>query len=207
MSESGEKYLRGSWLAKLMSVHTRPHRVFTITEGRLKGTTFAVRWLSAEDHTKSIDEARKYLIENGKWDPVDLYTGAGANRLEFESQIQLISRALVDPDAPDTQACAGPEDVRKRLDADEVRRIYDEWDDFQAERSPWRRWKDAAAFEADVDSLGKGLMSEAWLRCFDSASLRSIVQSLVSRLRTQTKDSSADTSPQNSFGAELTNDD
>ncbi len=189
---SDDKFLKGSWLSKLASVHERPMRVFELSHGRLAGVPFAVRWVSHEDRTKAIDEARRFLVEHGKWDPVDLYSGAGAQRLEEESQLRLLAVALVDPKNPDVKA-GTVEELRKLLDTSEVQRIFDEWDDFQAERSPWRRWKSPAEFEADVEALGKGLMSEAWIRSFDSASLRSIVRSLASRLRAQTTDSSSPT--------------
>jgi hypothetical protein len=207
VSEDAEKYLKGSWLAKLVSVHERPVRVFALEHGRLKGVQFAVRWISADARAKAINEARKYLTTHCGWDPVDLYSGAGASSLEFESRVRLLAIALVDPAAPSTAAASSADELRGLFDSEEIQRLFEEWDAFQLERSPWRHWKTSEEFESDVDALGKGLMPEGWIRSFESASLRSIVTSLVDRLRKQTKDSSPAISPPKGSGDESTTDD
>lgn len=198
--EPAEKYLKGSWLAKLVSVHERPVRAFGLEHGRLKGVQFAVRWISADVRAKAISEARKYLTTHCGWDPVDLYSGAGASALEFESRVRLLTAALVVPSAPDTPAASSADELRGLFDSEEIQRLFEEWDAFQLERSPWRHWKTSEEFESDVDALGKGLMPESWIRSFESASLRSIVTSLVGRLQKQTRASSPATSPPRDSG-------
>jgi hypothetical protein len=191
---SDDPHVKGSWLRKLASVHAVPHRVFTIDTGRLSGVEFAVRWVPADAQAAAINEARKYLVEQCKWPAEDLYAGAGERAFEFESRVRLLTKALVVPSSPSTPAADSPDEVRRLFDRDEINRLYDEFDDFQAERSPWRHWKDAKQMEADLDAFEKGLMPATWLHSFDSASLRSIATSLADRSRTRMKDSSSATS-------------
>lgn len=203
---SEEKYVSGSWLKRLTSVHQKPARTFTIELGRLKGTQFAVRWVPAEARRNATDDARKYLLDRG-WAPEDLYSGPGAIALEFEARVRLLAQAIVNPLNVDEPGCGSPDELRKLLDADEIAFLWEQFDGFCAERNPWRHWKNAAEFEADVDAFAKGLMPATWLLSFESASLRSIATSMASRLRARTKDSSSATSSPSESGSESTSSD
>ena len=88
---------------------------------------------------------------------------------------------------------ATADEIRTLLDSEEIARLYSEWAAFQDERSPWKRWPTAEAFEADVDALGKGLMPPTWLSSCEHASLQRIITSLVAQRQAPTKDSSSDT--------------
>lgn len=184
--------LRGSPLCKLLSAHQRPHRVFELTEGRHKGVAFAVRWISADERATALQEAHGYLLSKS-WDRTDLYDGAGGSAFSLETQIRMLLRGLCNPQNPDEPMAASADELRKLLDPDEIARLYSEWATFQDERSPWRRWPTAEAFEADVDALGKGLMPPMWLSSCEHASLQRIITSLVARRQTPTKDNSSDT--------------
>ncbi len=195
-----EQHLKGSWLKKLLSVHAHPAKLVTIESGRLKGEKFALRWVSSEVQRDATDSARKWMLDRG-WAPEDLYSGHGAHALEFESRVRLLVHALVVPEATNQPACASPDELRKLLDADEINFLYEQYDAFQLERNPWRHWKNSAEFEADVDAYAKGLMPPGWLLSFESASLRSIVTFMGSRLQRQMKDSSSATSSQIDSGS------
>lgn len=201
-----ERHLKGSWLKKLASVHARPVKLVTIEVGRLQGERFALRWVPSEAQREATDGARKWMLERG-WAPEDLYSGHGANALEFESRVRLLARALVVPDATDQLACGSPDELRQLLDADEINYLYEQYDAFALERNPWRHWRSAAEFEADVDAYVKGLMPPSWLLSFESASLRSIVTFMGSRLLARTKDSSSATSSQSDSGSASTSSD
>lgn len=201
-----ERHIKGSWLRKLASVHQRPVHVTTCELGRLKGTRFALRWVASEVRVTATHDARKWLIDRG-WAPEDLYSGHGLHALEFETRVRLLARSLVNPENTDELAAGSPDEVRTLFDVDEVNWLYEQYDAFAAERNPWRLWKNAQEFEADVDALVKGLMPTSWLLSCDSASLRSIVTFMGSRLQRRTTDSSSATSPQSDSGSDSTSND
>lgn len=201
-----EEHVKGSWLRKLVSIHERPARTFTLEVGRLAGVKFAVRWVPAEVRRDAADESRKWLIARG-WAPEDLYGGTGAQAHEFESRVRVLAKALVNPENFDELACANADEIRRLFDADEILFLWDQFDAFCVERNPWRHWKNAAEFEADVDAYVKGLMPTTWLLSFESASLRSIVTFMGSRLQQRTRGSSSATSQQSGSGSESTSSD
>jgi hypothetical protein len=116
--------------------------------------------------------------------------------LNLEVMVQILARALVDPDRTDAPFAADAAELRRCFDVDEVRACFDEYTAHALERSPFRHLKTLAEVREVADALGKGLTQPTSLQRFDTTTLRLIITSLVDRAaRWTTPNSSATTPP------------
>jgi hypothetical protein len=129
----------------------------------------------------------------------DLIGDAGDAVLNLEVMVQILARALVDPDRTDAPFAADAAELRRCFDVDEVRACFDEYTAHALERSPFRHLKTLAEVREVADALGKGLTQPTSLQRFDTTTLRLIITSLVERAaRWTTPNSSATTPPTDS---------
>jgi len=182
-----------------MAGRERPTRRFTVEVVRESGPeslALAVRTLSAHEQEQAHAEAVKWLVGTGGWMREDLIGDAGDAVLNLEVMVQILARALVDPDKTDTPFAADAAELRRCFDVDEVRACFDEYTAHALERSPFRNLKTLAEVREVADALGKGLTQPTSLQRFDTTTLRLIITSLVDRAaRWTTPNSSATTPP------------
>ena len=112
-------------------------------------------------------------------------------------RLQVLARAMVDPQDTSKPFAASADELRRHLEADEVSAIFDGSPRSRASRSPLRG-EVSGRGGRDADSLGKGLIAETSLQRYDAPTLRAIVIELVAWARTRTRPNSSDTSPQTS---------
>jgi len=182
-----------------MAGRERPVRRFSVEVVRESGPeslALAVRTLSAHEQEQAHAEAVKWLVGTGGWMREDLIGDAGDAVLNLEVMVQILARALVDPDKTDTPFAADAAELRRCFDVDEVRACFDEYTAHALERSPFRNLKTLAEVREVADALGKGLTQPTSLQRFDTTTLRLIITSLVDRAaRWTTPNSSATTPP------------
>jgi len=192
-------HLKGSKLSRLMAGRERPVRRFSVEVVRESGPeslALAVRTLSPHEQEQAHAEAVKWLVGTGGWMREDLIGDAGDAVLNLEVMVQILARALVDPDKTDTPFAADAAELRRCFDVDEVRACFDEYTAHALERSPFRNLKTLAEVREVADALGKGLTQPTSLQRFDTTTLRLIITSLVDRAaRWTTPNSSATTPP------------
>ena len=192
-------HFKGSKLSRLMAGRERPTRRFTVEVVRESGPesiALAVRTLSAHEQEQAHAEAIKWLVGTGGWMREDLIGDAGDAVLNLEVMVQILARALVDPDRTDAPFAADAAELRRCFDVDEVRACFDEYTAHALERSPFRHLKTLAEVREVADALGKGLTQPTSLQRFDTTTLRAIIASLVDRAaRWTTPNSSATTPP------------
>jgi hypothetical protein len=201
--DATDKYLRDtrSPLARLLGEAVVPHRAFAFAGagGRFGDATWAVRALSADERSRSIVDATKWLIETCKWDHASLYSELGEAVLDLESKVRGLAAALVDPADPTKPFVKDADELRKLLEADEIGRLFEELADYTDERSPFSRaarWQEVEGF---VEALGKGWTTSTSLSSYDAASLRFMLRELATRHCSRTSPpSSATTSPSGS---------
>ena len=185
-----------------MAGRERPVRRFSVEVVRESGPeslALAVRTLSAHEQEQAHAEAVKWLVGTGGWMREDLIGDAGDAVLNLEVMVQILARALVDPDKTDTPFAADAAELRRCFDVDEVRACFDEYTAHALERSPFRHLKTLAEVREVADALGKGLTQPTSLQRFDTTTLRLIITSLVERAaRWTTPNSSATTPPTDS---------
>ena len=111
-----DQFRVGSPLAKLLAGRVRPHKLFSIEIARVDGRVtlpLAVRSLTADDAARAHADAIKWLVSTGGWQREDLIGDAGDAILNLEVMVQTLTRALVDPEKPDTAFAADASEVRK----------------------------------------------------------------------------------------------
>lgn len=203
MSEDADRFLKGSKLSKLLAGRPRPARRFEIEVVRDAGPEtlkLAVRALSAQEFAQAQAAATKWLTSTGGWTREDLMSDAGDALLNLETMVQVLARALVDPDNTDLPLASpagdeGAAEVRKLFDVAEIRACFDEYRANETERSPFRLLKTLDEVREVADALGKGLTAPTSLQRYDATTLRLIITALVDRARRWTTPSSSDTSP------------
>lgn len=203
MSDEADRFLRGSKLSKLLAGRSRPARHFDLEVARDKGAEtikLAVRVLSAQEFEQAQAAAVKWLTATGGWSREDVMGDAGDALLNLEVMVQVLARALVDPENPDLPLAAvaadeGAAEVRRMFDVDEIRACFDEYRTHETERSPFRALKTLADVREVADALGKGLMEPTSLQRYDATTLRLIISALTARARRWMMPSSSDTSP------------
>ena len=131
----------------------------------------------------------------GGWQREDLIGDAGDAVLNLEVMVQILARALIDPDRTDAPFAADAAELRRCFDVDEVRACFDEYTAHALERSPFRHLKTLAEVREVADALGKGLTQPTSLQRFDTTTLRAIITSLVERAARWTTPSSSATTP------------
>lgn len=202
-------------ITQLLGGRRRPHKRFVLgisRDAERLDMEFAVRALSVEEQQTARAEALRYLTATCGWSREDLVTETGETALNLEIMVQLLARALVDPENPDAPCAAdlsatmsgatAPEAwreaasrVRKLLDADEVNACFEHLVAFQVERSPLDSAKSVAEIKEMVEALGKGLLAPSRLARCDRTTLTRIIDALAAEKRTWTTPSSSATSP------------
>ena len=112
-----------------MAGRERPTRRFTVEvvlESGPESIALAVRTLSAHEQEQAHAEAIKWLVGTGGWMREDLIGDAGDAVLNLEVMVQILARALVDPDRTDAPFAADAAELRRCFDVDEVRACFDE---------------------------------------------------------------------------------
>mgnify|MGYP000144110140 CR=1 FL=1 len=112
-----------------MAGRERPVRRFSVEVVRESGPeslALAVRTLSAHEQEQAHAEAVKWLVGTGGWMREDLIGDAGDAVLNLEVMVQILARALVDPDKTDTPFAADAAELRRCFDVDEVRIVIRE---------------------------------------------------------------------------------
>lgn len=189
-----DPFLKGSPITKLLGGTQRPHKVFRIA-GRLEGTDLAVRSISVEEGEVAHADAMKRMTALGGWTREDFLNDVGEALFHQEMRLQVLARAMVDPQDPSKPFAASADELRRHLEADEVSAIFDEFSTFQKSRSPLREAKSLDEVREVADSLGKGLIAETSLQRYDAPTLRAIAIELAAWARTRTRLSSSPTSP------------
>lgn len=203
MSVEADKFLKGSKLTKLLAGRSRPVREFSVEVVRDAGPEplrLAVRTLSAEEIAAAQMAARRWLTSTGGWSTEDLLSDTGDALLNLETMVQILARALVDPDNHElpfasAEGAAAAAEVRKCFDADEIRACFDEYSRHAQDRSPFRKLKTLDEVREVADALGKGLTAPTALQRFDATSLQLIITELAARVTKLTTRTSSATSP------------
>jgi hypothetical protein len=107
-----------------------------------------------------------------------------------ETRVQVLFRALRDPEQPERAFAAEPGELRELLTGDQrdaLWQLYLEWVD---ERSPIRRFQSAEEVDAFIDAVGKGSIETTTLGDYDIGSLLFALR----RLATSTRPSSSGSS-------------
>jgi hypothetical protein len=204
-----DAFIKGSSLAKLAGLAAVPHRIFPFRgagDRFPEGERFAVRSLPAAARMKAATEAERWLRRVGGYDASELLTETGQAVLQLEGKLRVLGAALVDPDDPGRPFAGVGDDgrhdlgraadeIRDLLEAEEIEALFEEWIDFNDERSPLTKARTWAEFEGLLAAVGKGLASRTSLNRYDSASLRFMLRELAARHWTPTKLSSSATSP------------
>lgn len=197
-----DPFVGGSSLAKALGNASKPAVKTFSLGGRLTGVTFAVKWVPASVRVESASLALKTCLETFKLDRTDLYGETGEAVLELETKVQLLFRAMCDPQDSNRPMAASPDEIRQLLDPDEVTLAYNEWLSWQLERSPLHRAKSLQEVERIVDDLGKGYMPTTFLKSCEPDSLRAIAISLADRLAKLTKHNSSRSGQPSEHGGE-----
>ncbi len=200
-SPLNDPFLKGSPITKLLGGTTRPHKVFRIS-GRLEGYDLAVRAISVEETEIAHAEAIKRMTSLGGWTREDFLNDTGEALFSQELRLQILARAMVDPQDANRAFAQSADELRRYLEADEVSAIFDEFTVFQRSRSPLREARSLEEVREVADSLGKGLIAETSLQRYDAPTLRAIAIELAAWARARTRPSSSATSPQTSSSAD-----
>lgn len=185
-------------LAQLLAGRERPHKRFTlevVRDGARHTMELAVRAISTHEQQQARADALRYLATTCGWQREDLVTDLGEGVLNLEVMVQILTRALVDPESPSQAAAKDAEAVRKLLDVDEIQACFDQHVAFQEERSPFHRVKTLAEVEEMVAALGKGQLSPSRLMRCERTTLIDIITALAAKVSTPTTPKSSDTSP------------
>lgn len=164
-------------------------------DGRMKGVPIALRALSNDQRLRCVLAAQRFLHEECGATEYWLEGEVGKGEFDLESQVRLLTVALVEPEFPHACIAKSADDLRKLFDAQEIRQLYELFVDHLAERSPVSRAKSAEEVEAVVEALGKGLIPTSRLTSFDSSTLRSALHSLAVRHWRLMSSSSSPSSP------------
>lgn len=179
--------------------------------GELQGNEVALRSLPAGAQTRALGAALEWLTKTAKMSREDIYGSEGGDgALETMTRAVILSWALLDPktlkpicrDVSDVVGVlndADPDESRPGFTAAQIAWLFNEWDAFQASRSPFAALT-AKAVEEHVAALGKGLIRPISWRRFDRGTLEHIATSLAGTLATQMTRSSTGTSSPTSSG-------
>lgn len=174
-----------SLLEKLLGAAPVPHRVVVYPEGsRMAGGQVALTILSVHDQMQSAAAAITYLRDVAKWRPEDLIEELGRAAVELECRVQWLFRCLRDPKDLDCPIVKDPDQLRKLSCNDDLAWLWEQYLDFSAERSTFKRAQTWEEVEALVESVGKGRASPTLLSDCDSDTLRNIVRLLAVRYTT-----------------------
>lgn len=167
---------------------------FDGSDGRLRGVPLALRPLTADESLRVRAQAVRWLTgECGFSEDFLVGTTDGTALIEFEVKVRSIALALVDPSSPTTPLARDADNLRRRLDADEISALFEIFVDWVRERSPITSARSAEEVAALVDALGKGTMPHSRLSTFDAATVRTITRELANRLRSLTSSPSSPT--------------
>jgi hypothetical protein len=173
-------------LAKLLGEGVVPHRTFEFRGAGQRfpaGTMFAVRAIDSDVATNAGAAAFRYLVDKAGYTDERLFTTVGQAALELETKRQILSHALVDPKDPTKPFATDVAEVRTAFESAEVVALYEQYADYQRERSPLVTTENAKEAEALLDQLGKGLVDPTSLSRFDSDTLRFVVRCGARMLR------------------------
>lgn len=169
---------------------------------RLRGVPLALRVLCADESLRVRAQAVRWLTgECGFTEDFLIGTTDGTGLIEFEVKVRTLALALVDPAAPTQPLARNADNLRTKLDADEISALFELYVDWVQERSPITSARNAEEVAALVDALGKGTMPPSRLSTFDAATVRTITRELANRLRSLTSSPSSPT-PSSSDAAE-----
>lgn len=174
----------------------RPHTIVNFPgEENDKGDALQVALVSLTDfelHTCRVG-ALKFLRETMKLDEFVLSTELGNSMLEVEIQVQVLYHSMRAVDNVNNKMfCASVSELRAFLEPDTRNALWAEYVAFQHARNPLK----AIDSKEKLDDLIGALKNESrstnadMLSYLDSATLRSTVRELVSRLKMLTKSNS-----------------
>lgn len=199
---------RPSSLREWLSLQKPPHIVVDLRGegwGGLNGQRVGLRSLSAGAMSECVGAAIAWCAKNAGIGHEHLYTEVGQESLEVHTRVELLARALVQPDDSERPFVEGPADVRELLTPEQVTWLFERFSDFQITRSPYELLQEHGGLERVVDDLSKGYRSPTSLNSFDGVTVRRISAALVARLARQTMpSSSASSSPAASSDASTT---
>jgi hypothetical protein len=130
---------------------------------------------------------------------------------DAERRVQILFRALRDPQAPERPFCGSPTELRTLLTADQIDALFDQYLDLLEERNPKAKLRSPEEVDGLISVWGKlDSTARASICSYDGGSLRSIALLLAARCLKQmqassspasfSNDSSASTGPTNADG-------
>jgi hypothetical protein len=159
-----------------------------------EGHQFCFRRLFDAEEMSATRSAARYLFEVERWTPAELAVFDPVNvRLAHEEHVETLTLALVLPNDPKKQLVANSRELRKLLESEEIEFLYDQWLQWTATRSSYRKLVTDEQMRAYSDALGKGSAPKTSLNSFDAATLRTMYYELAVRHSKQMKDSSSGT--------------
>lgn len=162
--------------------------------GRFRGVPLGLRVLSADESVRVRAQAVRWLTAACSFTEDFLIgTTDGTAIIEFEVKVRTLALALVDPSAPTQTIAKDSDNLRQRLDVDEISALFELYVDWVQERSPITSARSVEEVNALVDALGKGTMPHSRLSTYDASTVRTIARELASRLRTLTSSPSSPT--------------
>lgn len=184
---------RPSSLRDLLSLQPVPLRVVELDRrwGPLAGQRLGIKGLAAQDLMEASAAAVRWCEEVNKIEARHLYSDLGEGNLQVETQVQILSRALVSPEASGERLVDGPDDVRSLFSPEQVSWLFERFSEWQAERSPYDVVLDPERIEQIADELGKGYRPTTWLSSCDAGTVKRISAALVARLLRQTSQPSS----------------
>jgi hypothetical protein len=193
-----------SKLAQLLGGYLPPRKKFSLDVVRADASGkpvtitlhIAARAISIEETEEAHADAVKYLTGKGAHTREDFLTSTGDAIMEAELMVQVLARALMDPDDPRTPWARDAAHLRGTLFTDEIDACFRHYSAFQAERSPIRALRSGDELKEVVEALGKGQIERTALLRYDAISLSDIALSLADRVQTLTRPNSSATSPQ-----------
>lgn len=195
-SPSIESMVKGpSPLSRLLGDGVRPIKIVQFPGERGEAYKLQVgiyNLFDSETRSARID-AMEYLSTKLKLTEMHLARDPSLGEEEVKSQ--LLFRALRDAANPVMPFATDVQQLRDRITPDEREALFAAYLEFVDERSPMKHIKSSTEVDELISALSKPSLGERSLTSYDSASLRSIVMSLVDRCVKLTKQLSSDSSP------------
>lgn len=172
----------------------RPHKVIEwpgAPTTRLEHGTVALVVLARQEILEAQIDAARYLLDTEKLDPSKMAILLPNGIVDFEQEIQILSRALRDPDSLDEVFSA--EELRGLVEAEVQESLIRAYSAWARERSPLTHLEDLEALKRVLRDLKtRGALSD-WVKSCAGDSLRNTALALADLWLEPTSESSSAT--------------